>query len=109
MLHLVLGIKVLRSVAVFSSAQVITKLPGQVSNDVSEFTCANFLQPGEKTPVAARLSTVTHEKGYVLFWSCCWLCGFLALVQYSECISSARVNACLCCISCVQVVRPGVV
>jgi hypothetical protein len=41
---------------------------GQVSNDVSEFTCANFLQPGEKTPVAARLSTVTHEKGYVLFW-----------------------------------------
>ena len=42
----------------------------QVTNDVSEFTCANFLQPGEKTPVAARLSTVTHEKGCVLSWSC---------------------------------------
>ncbi len=67
----------LHSVLVFSSVQVTEKLPGQVSNDVSEFTCANFLQPGEKTPVAARLSTVTHEKGYVLLWSCCWLYGGL--------------------------------
>jgi hypothetical protein len=57
---------VLHSVLVFC-VQVTEKLPGQVSNDVSEFTCANFLQPGEKTPVAARLSTVTHEKGTSCF------------------------------------------
>lgn len=35
----------------------------QVTGDITEFTCADFLQPGSKTPVAARLSTVTHEKG----------------------------------------------
>lgn len=35
----------------------------QVTNDITEFTCADFLKPGEKTPVACRMSTVTHEKG----------------------------------------------
>ena len=37
-----------------------------MTGDISEFTCADFLQPGSKTPVAARMSTVTHEKGCVL-------------------------------------------
>ena len=35
-----------------------------MTNDITEFTCADFLKPGEKTPVACRMSTVTHEKGY---------------------------------------------
>jgi catalase len=36
----------------------------QVTHDISDLTCADFLRtPGEKTPVAVRFSTVIHERG----------------------------------------------
>ena len=35
----------------------------EVTEDVSAYTAADFLQPGKKTPVLARFSTVAGEKG----------------------------------------------
>lgn len=35
----------------------------ETTHDISDLTFADFLQPGKKTPVAARFSTVTHERG----------------------------------------------
>ena len=36
----------------------------QVTDGLKDVTCANFLsEKGQRTPVAHRFSTVTHEKG----------------------------------------------
>ena len=35
----------------------------EVTGDVSKYTKADFLQPGKKTPVLARFSTVAGERG----------------------------------------------
>src|ERR1700759_5838150 len=36
----------------------------EVTEDVSQFTKAHFLQPGRRTPVFLRFSTVAGEQGY---------------------------------------------
>ncbi len=36
----------------------------QVTDDITDLTCADFLSDiGKRTPVALRFSTVTHERG----------------------------------------------
>ncbi len=40
----------------------------EVTEDISDITCADFLQPGKKTPMLARFSTVAGEKGSPDTW-----------------------------------------